>query len=112
MSVKPDINNPGRVVSAYHLDADGNPQTAILRDGTVIDIEEAGVAGDTRGLGILGVDGSNQARFFKVNDTGKLDVVQTELFSLFYNILKQLEKINIHLSIMTDNEIQDWETKQ
>lgn len=62
-----------------------------------------------KSLVVGGVDNDGKLKFFKMQDDGKLDIVQTELVSVIHSIYTELKKINIQLSLITDNEINSGE---
>ncbi len=71
-----------------------------------------------RGVVILDVNGeqtgtSESPLISNINNTNDtpIDVTQTELYTTFIDILKELKKINFQLAIMTDNQITNDEVE-
>ncbi len=59
--------------------------------------------------GVYQLDKDGKSRSLTIDEIGLLDVKQTELFSIFNLILKELKIMNLHLATMTDNELYEWE---
>ena len=56
---------------------------------------------------VSGVDDDGNSQPLKVTPSGSVDITQSDLFNTFVEILKELKKINLHLSLMTDEEVKN-----
>jgi|SaaInl7_200m_RNA_FD_contig_21_944205_length_727_multi_7_in_0_out_0_2 hypothetical protein len=57
------------------------------------------------GAYVLGKDRSNEPRILSMDEDDRLNIGQMDLYAVFNDMLTELKKINLQLSLMTDVEL-------
>jgi len=109
-SIKTFLDSSSREIQAIALvDADGtHTYFSVVGDGTTADLEDDdGTTGTTKGVALFGIDYRNKMRFPRVDGNGNLLVQLRD--STLTDILKELKKITLQLSLISGEHITNEE---
>ena len=60
---------------------------------------------------VAGLDEHNEAHILKTDEGGKIDITQSDLFSVFTSLLREVKKMNMYLSFITSVEIKNTDVE-